>query len=264
VTAHFLHLIRPEYSFSGLVIGFLVGLTGVGGGSLMTPLLVLLFGIPATTAVGTDLLYACVTKSVGTTVHGFSGTVDWRIVLRMASGSVPGTALTLIVLAHYQKRLDDGSHLLTSVLGFALILTAVSLVFRRRILNFFAGLAERLSARTRTIYTILLGFVLGILVSLSSVGAGAIGVTVLLILYPKLPASKLVGSDIAHAVPLTLVAGIGHWLLGSIDGLLLGSLLVGSLPGIVIGSFVASRVPDKFLRPILAGTLAVVGARLSL
>lgn len=168
------------------------------------------------------------------------------------------------MIAHYQNRLDESSQPVTTVLGVALILTAISLIFRRRILNFVAGLADRLRGRARTFYTILLGFVLGILVSLSSVGAGAIGVTVLLILYPKLPASRLVGSDIAHAVPLTLVAGIGHWLLGWIDVLLLLSLLVGSLPGIVIGSLVSSRVPDRFLRPILAGTLAVVGARLSL
>jgi uncharacterized protein len=258
-----LHSIRPGYSLSGFVVGTLVGLTGVGGGALMTPLLVILFGIRATTAVGTDLLYACVTKTVGTAVHGFSGTVDWPIVRRLAAGSVPSTALTLVVLAHYRNRLEGSSNVITTVLGLALILTAISIVFRKRILNALAEFSSKLSPRGTTLLTISLGAVLGVLVSLSSVGAGAIGVTFLLILYPKLPASRLVGSDIAHAVPLTLIAGIGHWFLGSIDGLLLVSLLVGSIPGVMIGSYVSARIPDKVLRPVLAGTLAVVGARLS-
>ncbi len=258
-----LHSIHPLYSLSGFVVGLLVGLTGVGGGSLMTPLLVLLFGIRATTAVGTDLLYACITKSVGTAVHGFSGTVDWPIVGKLAAGSVPATALTLVVLSRYQRQMDGSNHALTTILGVALISTAISIVFRKWILDTFATVAGNLDSRARTLFTILSGAVLGVLVSLSSVGAGAIGVTFLLILYPKMPAGKLVGSDIAHAVPLTLIAGIGHWFLGSIDGLLLISLLVGSVPGIIVGSYVSSRVPDKLLRPVLAGTLAVVGAKLS-
>jgi len=258
-----IHSIRPGYSLSGFVVGLLVGFTGVGGGALMTPLLVLLFGIRATTAVGTDLLYACVTKTVGTAVHGFSGTVEWRIVRRMATGSVPATALTLMVLSHYQKQVQASSNVITTVLGFALILTAVSIVFRKWILNALADIAARLTSRGTVLLTAALGAILGVLVSLSSVGAGAIGVTFLLILYPKLPASKLVGSDIAHAVPLTLIAGIGHWFLGSIDVALLISLLVGSIPGVIFGSYISARVPDKVLRPVLAGTLAVVGARLS-
>jgi uncharacterized protein len=258
-----LHSIHPGYSLSGFVVGILVGLTGVGGGALMTPLLVLLFGIRATTAVGTDLLYACVTKTVGTAVHGFSGTIEWAIVRRLAAGSIPFTALTLIVMAHYRNRLESSSNVITTVLGFALILTAISIVFRKRILNALAEFSSKLSPRGTTLLTISLGAVLGVLVSLSSVGAGAIGVTFLLILYPKLPASKLVGSDIAHAVPLTLIAGIGHWFLGSIDVVLLVSLLVGSIPGVIIGSYISARIPDKVLRPVLAGTLAVVGARLS-
>jgi uncharacterized membrane protein YfcA len=257
------HSIRLGYSISGLVVGLLVGLTGVGGGALMTPLLVLLFGIRATTAVGTDLLYACITKTVGTAVHGFSGTVEWPIVRRLAAGSVPATVLTLAVLAHFRNRLDSGSSIITTVLGFALILTAISIVFRKWILNALAEFAARLSRRQTALLTALLGAVLGVLVSLSSVGAGAIGVTFLLILYPQLPAGKLVGSDIAHAVPLTLIAGVGHWFLGSIDAVLLVSLLAGSIPGVIIGSYISARIPDKVLRPVLAGTLAVVGARLS-
>ena len=257
------HSIRLEYSLSGLVVGLLVGLTGVGGGAVMTPLLVLFFGVPATTAVGTDLLYACVTKTVGTAVHGFSGTVEWGIVRRLAYGSVPATVITLITLSHYQNRLGSGSNVITTVLGFALILTAISIVFRKWILDSLAEYTAKLTSRDTALLTILLGAVLGVLVSLSSVGVGAIGVTFLLILYPKLPAGKLVGSDIAHAVPLTLTAGVGHWFLGAIDGALLVSLLVGSIPGVIVGSYIAARVPDKLLRPVLASTLAVVGAKLS-
>ena len=255
--------INPLYSLSGFFVGLLVGLTGVGGGALMTPLLVLLFGIQPTTAVGTDLLYACITKTGGTLVHGFGNTVDWKITRRLALGSVPATALTLLLLAYFKHGADDGiSGLITTVLGFALILTAIALVFRKWILDFFATRVGELEAgRTRGL-TVALGAVLGVLVSISSVGAGAIGVTVLLILYPRLPVARIVGSDIAHAVPLTLIAGIGHWFLGSIDWSLLGSLLVGSLPGIAIGSYIAARVPDRVLRPILASTLAVVGGRL--
>jgi uncharacterized membrane protein YfcA len=210
------------------------------------------------------LLYACITKSVGTAIHGFSGTVDWRIVGKLAAGSVPATVLTLLILSRHQGQLDGSSNTITSVLGVALICTAISIVFRKWILDTFASVADKLNSRGRTFFTVLSGVVLGILVSLSSVGAGAIGVTLLLILYPKIPAGKLVGSDIAHAVPLTLIAGIGHWFLGSIDGPLLLSLLIGSVPGVIVGSYISSRVPDKLLRPVLAGTLAVVGAKLSL
>jgi uncharacterized membrane protein YfcA len=256
--------IHPVYSLSGLAVGLLVGLTGVGGGSLMTPLLVLVFGIRATTAVGTDLLYACITKIVGTGVHGFSGTVEWPIVGRLAAGSVPATIVTLMALAHFGNHADSSSGVITTVLGVALILTAISIIFRKWILNSLAHAAAKLSPRSITLLTVLLGAVLGVLVSVSSVGAGAIGMTFLLILYSKLPAGKLVGSDIAHAVPLTLIAGIGHWFLGSIDLVLLVSLLIGSIPGVIIGSYVSARVPDKVLRPILAGTLGVVGVRLSL
>ncbi len=257
-----IHLINPLYAISGFAVGMLVGFTGVGGGSLMTPLLVLVFGIHATTAVGTDLLYAAATKSVGTVVHGFSGTVDWGIVLRLAAGSVPAAALTLLAMAHMGKSLDATHGVITTVLGVALILTAMAILFRRIILDFFARRVGTLGRRRATVLTIVLGAVLGVLVSLTSVGAGAIGVTVLLILYPTLPAGKLVGSDIAHAVPLTLLAGLGHWLMGSVNLPLLASLLCGSIPGIIIGSLLSARAPDRVLRPILASTLAIVGGKL--
>lgn len=255
-------MINPLYSLAGAFVGLLVGFTGVGGGSLMTPLLILLFGFHPVTAVGTDLLYASITKTAGTAVHGISGTVDWKIVRRLATGSVPTTALTLLALAYAGKRFEGTEHVITVALGLALIATAVSMAFRRQILVHFERIVERQAPQRIARLTVGLGAVLGVLVSLSSVGAGAIGMTVLLILYPKAPINKLVGSDIAHAVPLTLIAGLGHWAMGSVDFGLLASLLVGSIPGIIIGSLLSSRVPERILRPILAGTLAIVGGKL--
>lgn len=254
--------INPFYALAGLAVGILVGLTGVGGGSLMTPLLVLAFGFHPVTAVGTDLLYASATKTVGTVVHGAGGTVDWRVVRRLATGSIPATVLTLLLLAYVGTRFEGTTHVIGVTLGVALIATAVAMLFRNRILRAFGDTFDKLPPARIARLTVVLGAVLGTLVSLSSVGAGAIGMTALLILYPRLPVNRLVGSDIAHAVPLTLIAGMGHWAMGSVDVPLLLSLLAGSIPGIVIGSLVSTRVPDGVLRPILAGTLALVGGKL--
>ncbi len=259
---HFLASINPLYSLSGFFVGMLVGLTGVGGGSLMTPLLVLLFGIHPSTAVGTDLLYAAATKTVGTAVHGVSGTVDWGIVARLAAGSAPTTVITLLILAHAEKQSTATNHVITVVLGVAMIATAIAILFRNWIIKRFRNGAGPVNPGRATTLTIALGALLGLLVSLSSVGAGAIGMTVLLVLYPTLPINKLVGADIAHAVPLTLIAGFGHWMMGSVDFHLLGSLLTGSIPGIVLGSLISSRVPERFLRPALASALVLVGGRL--
>ncbi len=259
----FVHMINPLYTLSGLVVGALVGFTGVGGGSLMTPLLVLLFGIHPATAVGTDLLYAGVTKISGSFVHGLNGAIDWKVTRRLALGSVPAAALTLLTLAHFGVDSKGTTVAISTTLGFALLLTAVTLVFRKQLLAAATGFFDRRTDGEIRLLTTALGVALGVLVSISSVGAGAIGVTVLLMLYPKLPTVRIVGSDIAHAVPLTLVAGVGHWwLLGSVDWPLLLSLLLGSIPGIAIGSHFASRVPDRVLRPLMAGTLALVGGRL--
>lgn len=256
------HVIDPLYAVSGLAVGLLVGMTGVGGGSLMTPLLVLVFGIHPSTAVGTDLLYAAATKSVGTGVHNSRGTIDWRIVGRLALGSVPATAITLLILSRMNAHLDARHGVVSMTLGVALILTAASILFRRLILDRFTRYSRKWNPRTIAVSTVVLGAVLGVLVSISSVGAGAIGMTVLLVLYPSLPVNKLVGSDIAHAVPLTLIAGFGHWLMGSVNLGLLGSLLAGSIPGIIIGSLLAARASERVLRPILASTLVIVGGRL--
>ena len=258
----FLHLINLAYSLSGFVVGALVGFTGVGGGSLMTPLLVLAFGVHPATAVGTDLLYAGLTKVCGSFVHSRNKAIDWRVVRRLATGSAPAAAAALWALSHFGVDSKGTSAAITTTLGFALILTAVTLAFRRRLLKAAAAFLDRRSDREIGALTVMLGAVLGLLVSISSVGAGAIGVTVLLMLYPRMPTVRIVGTDIAHAVPLTLIAGAGHWLIGSIDWVLLVSLLVGSLPGIALGSHFASRVPDRVLRPLMAGALALVGGKL--
>lgn len=249
---------------SGFVVGLLAGQTGVGGGSLMTPILVLVFGVHPATAVGTDLLYASATKSVGTLVHGLNHTVEWRIVRRLASGSVPATILTLFAISHFNIGGPTSGRIISLVLGSMLLLTAASLLFRRQFLLLMGPVLNRISPPRAAWLTVVTGVLLGCLVTLSSVGAGALGVTALLLLYPRIPMARIVGSDIAHAVPLTLVAGAGHWWLGSVDLPLLGSLLSGSIPGIILGSYLSAHIPDSVLRPLLAVVLCVVGGRLVL
>jgi uncharacterized membrane protein YfcA len=261
----FLHSINLLYSLSGFVVGGLVGFTGVGGGALMTPILVLIFGIAPTTAVGTDLLYAAITKSNGTLVHTLNANVDWQVTRRLAAGSIPATIVTLLFLWRLGGADSHaGNGLINSVLGFALLLTAGAIFFRGATLKYVARHVDGLTDYQTGMLTVILGVFLGTLVTISSVGAGAIGMTVLLALYPRAPTVRLVGSDVAHAVPLTFLAGSGHWLMGGVDWSLLASLLIGSLPGIAIGSHLAARVPDRFLRPVIASILAVVGAKLSL
>lgn len=252
------------YTVAGFAVGAIVGLTGVGGGSLMTPLLVLLFGISPSVAVGTDLLYAAITKAGGTVAHNLKGTVDWKITGSLAAGSLPAAVLTLFIIGTYfPGGIGGASHIISVSLGVALVLTAIALIFRHRIQAFSLSHhgAER-DPRLTTILTVVTGFVLGVLVSISSVGAGALGVTALFFLYPRMASVRIVGSDIAHAVPLTLVAGLGHWWLGSVDWSLLGSLLIGSLPGIWLGSHISAKVPEKILRPALAVMLVLVGTKL--
>jgi uncharacterized membrane protein YfcA len=253
------------YTLSGLVVGFIVGLTGVGGGSLMTPLLVLFFGIPPATAVGTDLLYASITKTGGIWVHGRRGNIDWRIVGWMALGSVPAAILTTWALAVFRLKDQQFSALISSVLGVALILTALAIFFRERVRRASRDRAESglsPSPQRLALASVATGVVLGLLVTISSVGAGAIGMVALLWLYPRLPSVKRVGIDIAHAVPLTAVAGLGHFYLGTVDFTLLGSLLLGSLPGIYLGSHASGLFPERVMRPTLACMLMLIGARL--
>lgn len=255
-------IIQPAYVTSGALVGFLVGLTGVGGGSLMTPLLVLLFGFHPSTAVGTDLLFASATKVVGTGIHGAGKTVDWSIVGRLATGSLPATVLTLLVIHHFGVESKGVATAISYTLGAALIISAVSLLAKDKVIAIAVKRNPDFGLHTSFWLTVLVGFVVGVLVSLSSVGAGALGTIALFFLYPRLPIVRIVGSDIAHAVPLTFVAGIGHWLLGSVNFHLLGSLLVGSIPGIIVGSLAARHAPEWVLKPSLGLILTIVGLKM--
>ena len=253
------------YTASGFAVGAIVGLTGVGGGSLMTPLLVLLFGVHPATAVGTDLLYAALTKAGGTVAHGRKGHIDWAITGRLAAGSIPAAAITIWVLSQLPKGSNTISLVISNGLGFALLLTAIAILFGRKLRN-YAAQHEDSALRRRYLgkITVAVGAILGVLVTISSVGAGALGVAALFFLYPKLSPVRIVGSDVAHAVPLTLIAGLGHWLLGSVDWALLGSLLLGSLPGIWLGTQLSAKVPEHILRRLLASMLILIGSKLVL
>jgi uncharacterized protein len=257
---------------AGFSVGTIVGLTGVGGGSLMTPLLVLIFGIHPATAVGTDLLHAAISKTGGTYVHASKRRVEWRITLLLALGSLPAAVVTLVGVHAVTGGLGSSTQI-TTILGVALILTAIALGLRLRVnpqqqipsqqllSHHHQPATEPLRLRHPAL-TIATGVVLGVLVSLSSVGAGALGVTALLFLYPKLAAQRVVASDLAHAVPLTFVAGMGHWMFGSVNWVLLMSLLVGSLPGIYIGSHLSGYIPEHLLRVLLIIMLTLIGVKL--
>ena len=261
------------YSFSGLLVGLLVGITGVGGGSLMTPLLVFLFGFKPSVAVGTDLLFAAITKTSGVWVHHTKhGSVDWKVVTWLAVGSLPFAVATLLVLKHFMEVGKETTGAITYALGIALLLTAVSLLVRSIMLRNAVkndeiddeeSPEERIGRfqHLQIPATILTGSVLGVLVTLSSVGAGALGTVALLFLYPRMKTVRIVGTDLAHAIPLTAVAGLGHLSLGNVDLVLLSSLLVGSLPGIWIGSHLSAKIPERILRPVLASILLLIGLK---
>jgi uncharacterized membrane protein YfcA len=250
------------YIVAGATVGFLVGLTGVGGGSLMTPLL-LLFGFPPHIAVGTDLMYAAITKAGGVFVHARNHTIKWKVVGLIASGSLPASLATLWILAEFFTEPEKYSHLLTTSLGLMLMLTSFVLLFKNKLVVKRNTTTDEQSwlVTHKSIITLLMGIVLGVLVTLSSVGAGAIGTAVLMILYPTLVASRIVGTDLAHAVPLTFIAGLGHMQLGNIDYYLLGSLLIGSLPAIHLGAKLGKYMPPNVLRHVLASMLMVIGVK---
>ena len=249
-----------SYGISGLLGGFLVGLTGVGGGSLMTPLLVMVFGISPTTAVGTDLLYAAATKASGVWVHSHKGNVDWRTVRLLILGSAPATLLTLALLRSFKSLQPSYEPFIRYGLGLALILTAIALLCGLR--GSPCTLQREETAPPPRALTIALGALIGMLVTLSSVGAGALGTAVLIALYPKMPIARIVGTDIAHAVPLTLLAGLGHWSLGHVNPGLLINLLLGSIPGIWLGSHLNAHIPETLSRPLLATLLLLIATRL--
>lgn len=272
------------FVLGGFLVGSLIGATGVGGGSLMTPILVMLFGVSPATAVGTDLLFAAVTKGVGTGLHGLNRSVSWTVVGRLCLGSVPASLAMLWLLHNVFDPQSVGTVIMTA-LGIALVVTSVAILSQgwirrrwrrgrspseypeppeqsprhRRILVDEARCEARPEA---AMITVLVGAVLGALVTLTSVGAGALGVMVLMALYPKVRSVRVVGTDIAHAVPLTLVAGLGHASLGGVDFGMLGALLMGSIPGIALGAHVAFRLPERAMKQVLAVILMLVGGRL--
>jgi uncharacterized membrane protein YfcA len=256
-------VIEIPYSIAGFAVGAIVGLTGVGGGSLMTPLLVLGFGVAPVTAVGTDLLYAGLTKTGGAVSHGLKGHVDWRVTGMLAAGSVPGTLLALAALAVLPPAGSSTKLVVSTALGVMLFLTALALAFRSKLLAWAQSRSEGgWIAKHRVAATVAIGLFIGLAVTLSSVGAGAVGVTALVLLFPALATLRIVGTDIAHAVPITLLAGAGHAFLGNVNWWLLASLLVGSLPGILLGSHLAARIPERVLRHSLVAVLLLAGTKL--
>ncbi|MBU3736939.1 MAG: sulfite exporter TauE/SafE family protein [Methylobacterium sp.] len=253
------------YIVSGLLVGILVGLTGVGGGSLMTPLLVFLFGFKPAVAVGTDLLFAAITKSGGVLVHhGKHQSVEWRIVGLLSLGSLPAAIITVLVLRHLAAIGKEITGLITFSLGIAVILTALALLLRSLLQKKGREAEQHAPSRFHHLQapaTVLIGAVIGALVTLSSVGAGVLGTVALIYLYPRMPTLKIVGTDLAHAIPLTTVAGFGHLTMGHVNFVLLGSLLVGSLPGIWIGSHLSAKISENVLRNTLASVLLIIGLK---
>ncbi|WP_348697416.1 sulfite exporter TauE/SafE family protein [Duganella fentianensis] len=248
---------------SGFGVGLLVGMTGVGGGSLMTPLLTLLFGVSPAVAVGTDLAFASLTKGVGTFTHRLRGTVHWEIVRRLCLGALPAALLASYSLKHFGTLNKEIGQIIRYMIAGSVMLTVVAILFRRKMLAWINAHPDRQLQGDKLVWaTIISGAVLGTLVTISSIGAGAIGATLLVMLYPRLTPAEVAGTDIAYAVPLTAIAAVGHWWLGSIDWSLLLTLLVGSVPGITIGSYAARAVPERLLRGLLAFTLVAVAAKL--
>ncbi len=251
------------YILSGFAVGLLVGLTGVGGGSLMTPLLTLLFGVSPSVAVGTDLAFAAITKGVGTFVHRVVGNVRWDIVRRLCLGALPAAVLATLALKYFGALSKEMGQIIRYSIAISVMLTVVAIMFRGRMQAWInAHPSRQLEGRKLAVVTVICGAVLGTMVTISSIGAGAVGATLLVLLYPRLSPAEIAGTDIAYAVPLTAIAAFGHWWLGSINWELLAMLLVGSLPGITLGSFAARAIPERFLRGLLAMTLTGVAAKL--
>ncbi|WP_299199107.1 sulfite exporter TauE/SafE family protein [uncultured Amphritea sp.] len=252
------------YSFAGLVVGFIVGLTGIGGGALMTPILIVVFGIPPVTAVSTDLLYAAITKFGGSISYARKKLVEWRVVFLLLGGSIPGSLLTLNYLDGLGG-LEKVEYLMNITLGVSLVLTSVAVFFRTRIRESVIKLEgtrfEKQGRRYRPYVTLIMGIVLGALVTLSSVGAGALGTALLILLYPRMTMQTLVGTDLVHAVVLTSVAGAGHYGMGNVDLWLLLCLVIGSLPGVFLGSHFGSKLSPRVIQPIMGTLLLAIGMR---
>lgn len=261
-----------EFILAGVLVGLCVGITGVGGGSLMTPILISLYKIEPHIAIGTDLLYAAISKFCGSVVHARKMNIVWPIVIWLAVGSIPASFATHWVLENYLSQSSSYKVVLTTVLGFMLTLTGISIIFRSQIERFFnkirnhqkVEITENLEiikqqAHNKRMYIIIMGVVLGVFVTLSSVGAGAFGIMALILMFPNLPMIRIIGSDVVHAVLLTLVAGLGHMSSGNVDFTLLGWLLCGSIPAIIVGTLISSRLPEKIIRKVLGITLFALG-----
>lgn len=246
---------------AGAGVGLIVGLTGVGGGSLMTPLLISVFGLDKAVAIGTDLWFAGMTKVSGSIAHHREDHVDYHITKRLLLGSIPATIATMVYM-HVQGIHKSGQNMLAFALGIALLLTAVTVAFRPVWFRVGIWLERWITRDNRTVLTVLCGAILGVLVSLSSIGAGALGATMILLLYPRLDMKRLVGSDIAHAVPLTIVAGIGHATLGNVDWPLLIELLMGSIPGIWVGAKLTKHLPETITRFALCICLVLAAKKI--
>ena len=266
-----------EFILAGVLVGFCVGITGVGGGSLMTPILISLFRIEPHIAIGTDLLYAAISKFCGSFVHAKKLNIVWPIVLWLAIGSIPASFATHWVLDNYLSQSTHYKAVLTMVLGFMLTITGLSIVFRNQIEKFFNKLRKdelpdmtedlekvQLQTSNKRKYIVMMGVVLGVFVTLSSVGAGAFGIMALVIMFPNLPMIRIIGSDVVHAVLLTFVAGMGHMTSGNVDFHLLMWLLVGSIPAIIIGTLISSHLPEKIIRKVLGITLFALGVNFML
>ena len=253
------------YIIAGAAVGFIVGITGVGGGALMTPLL-LLFNFPPNIAIGTDLMFAAGTKFSGVWAHQRKDNIRWRLVFTLLAGSLPAALATGYILDQYFTDASHYSGILSNSLGVMLILTALTLVFRKKLQQRYLKTESPIKKPTnRNLFLLMLmGVFLGAFVTLSSVGAGAIGTAILMMLFPFLPGVKVVGTDLAHAVPLTLVGGLIHVYLGNVDFALLGCLLVGSIPAIYLGTRVGSQLPERVMHPLLASMLLLLGCKFAL
>ncbi len=258
------------FVLAGLLVGFCVGVTGVGGGSLMTPILISVLHVPAHIAIGTDLLYAAISKFCGSLVHAKKLNIVWPIVIWLSIGSIPASFATTWALSAFFDGANDYKKILTMTLGFMLVVTGVSILFRHKIEAFFAK--RRHLANPDHLHednqpfqmknkglVVFMGMVLGVFVTLSSVGAGAFGIMALVLMFPHLPMIRIIGSDVVHAVMLTLVAGLGHMAAGNVDFHMLGMLLIGAIPAIVAGTLLSSRLPERTIRPILGATLLLLG-----
>lgn len=242
---------------AGLVVGMLVGMTGVGGGSLMTPFL-LFHGVPPTVAVGSDLAYAAVAKSLGVWLRHKAAAINWRAAGLLMLGSLPASALVITWLRVSGSNGDQFELLITRVLAVCLLVTAATLLFAGP-LRAARSHAPELPARGAA--TVVAGFVLGTVVTLSSVGSGAIGTALLLLLYPRWPVATVVGTDLAYAVPLTATAALGHLYLGNVDFMLTASLVTGAIPGTFLGTRLGLNLPDAAVRGVLGVLLAALGVR---